>query len=251
MKVRKESEKGLPASSNEVYPRIPARKLPLCAKPTRLMKAGRALYFVSLLALTIFSTLALTPSERSAIRTTLESAKTADLPQIAEDLMREAKNADRGETAKMILEYVVVKRPGAARLVFTNMLKLYPEIFATVTRGTYEAATFGGDTRREPPARGIQGLQYIAIRQARRDDNPAHVPPPPIPTSEGASSFGAHVSIGARGVFPRSRGAAAGPATGLVTQSNTPINTSTGGNGNGTFIGLVAIPAQNPICICY
>jgi hypothetical protein len=47
------------------------------------------------------------------------------------------------------------------------------------------------------------------------------------------------------------RGAAAAPATATVTQSNTPINTSTGGNHNGSFSGATATPAGNPAIIDY
>jgi hypothetical protein len=203
------------------------------------MKAARAIYSFALLALTLLSTVALTPSQRSAIRTALESAKSAELPQVAETLMSDANVGDRRETAKIILEYVIAKRAAAVRPVFASLSKLYPEAFVAVLHTDHRIFA-----AHEPLA---SGLQMIPIHQSR--PNIPLPPTPPLPTLNGTSSSHGGSASSSSGVLPgrilTPRGALSGPTTALVTQSKTPINTTAGGNGDGTFNGAAATPANS------
>jgi hypothetical protein len=196
---------------------------------------------ICLWGLTLLPVFALTPLQRSAARTALESAKTVELPEVAETLMREAKAGDRAEMARIILEYVIAKRAAAAHAVFASMSKLYPDTFVAVAASRSNS--------REPIARPIRDLQFIPTRVERRAQStvpPPNVPTPPIPVFDVGSSSGS-VPVMRRGapigiVYPRSGSAA--PATGIVIQSSTPINQFEGGDGTGTFAQAAAIPAS-------
>jgi hypothetical protein len=200
----------------------------------------KLLLSICLWGLTLLPAFGLTTSQRSAMRTTLESAKTAELPEVAETLMREAKASDRSEIARIILEYIVAKRAAAAHAVFASMSKLYPDTLVSVAASKSKS--------REPVVRPIHALQFIPTRVERQmvqSVTPPNAPTPPIPVIEGESSSGS-VSVMLRtvpvGIVHRPSEAVA-PATGIVTQSNTPINQFAGGRGDGTFIGALAIPA--------
>jgi hypothetical protein len=210
------------------------------------MKTCRGFLFVALLVCwSILSSQALTAPQRSAIRTALESAKTVELPRIAETLMCEAKDSDRAETAKMILDYVITKRVAAARAVFAGMSKLYPQTFVAVAPTT--------DFMSRSEALAAQPPLLIGIRQPPQpsDLRPIARPPLPVPQAGDVIRVGPpNRNIGAVNPGGVPRGAANTVPTAPVTQSNIPINTTSGGNGSGTFSGIVAIPAGSNPCTC-
>ena len=210
------------------------------------MPISRTLAAVAVAFMVAFNSFALTPVEATVIRSALEASKAAELPRTAEVLLREAAKGERAETARVILKFVSAKRASASASVLAALRKVYPTMFVVsrpvVTRSFAERVAGG---------RRITDLGNLGGRFPQRPNgfpNRFATPPvPPTPALPEIGSSGAGSVLVGGDVIPI-------PAIGVaqstvlmvvVTQSNQPINTIAGGNGTGSFEGMIAIPANS------
>ena len=190
-----------------------------------------------LVALTLAapSAFAITSAQAKAIKKAVTSVPVAEMPAKAAQLVTDASKEDREAVAVTAVRAGIYKSRSSARLMVSAVVKAAPEVAGAVTLAASEMEA------------GQAG--YIAS---------AAISSAPSAKTQIVSSANRGVTLatsagGAASVTPirAFHGAAAAPATATVTQSNNPINSSTGGNHNGSFSGANATPAGNPAIVDY
>jgi hypothetical protein len=192
-----------------------------------------------LVALTLAapSAFAITAAQAKAIKKAVTSVPVTEMPAKAAQLVTDASKEDREAVAVTAVRAGIYKSRTSARLMVSAVVKAAPEVAGAVTLAASEMEA------------GQAG--YIAS---------AAISSAPSAKNQIVSSANRGVTLAAGGGSATSvtplraftpRGAAAVPATATVTQSGTPINTTTGGNHNGSFTGATATPAGNPVIVDY
>jgi hypothetical protein len=187
------------------------------------------------LAMVAPSAFAITAAQTKAVKKAVTSVPVAEMPAKAAQLVTEASKEDREAVAVTAVRAGIYKSRSSARLMVSAVAKAAPEVAGAVTKAASEMEA------------GQAG--YIAS---------AAISAAPTAKTEIITSANQGVTLSAGGATQITpvrtftpRGAAAAPATAPVTQTQTPINTTSGGAGNGTFTGATATPAGNPQVVDY
>jgi len=173
------------------------------------------------------------------------------MPAKAVELVKQASKEDREEVAVTAVRAGIYKSRAAARLMVSAVVKAAPEVAGAVTMAASElesgqAGAIAGAAISAAPAskNQIVASANYGIRMAGD----------PSSSSSLHGNLATHpVILAPSGVqpVPHLRGAAAAPVSAPVTQSNTPINTTSGGVGNGTYTGATATPESGPTVVSY
>lgn len=186
------------------------------------------------LAMTAPTAFAITKAQEKAIKKAVTSVAVAEMPAKAAQLVSESKKEDREAVAVTAVRAGIYKSRASARLLVSAVVKAAPDVAGAVTKAA---------TEMEPGQAGFIASAAISAAPASKTD---------IVTSANRGVI--PVGGGSQVTPPRAftpRGSAAAPATAPVTQSNTPINQTSGGNGSGSFSGATASPAGNPTVVDY
>jgi hypothetical protein len=217
--------------------------------------------FIVALASAAPSAFAITSAERIAIKKAVTSVPVAEMPAKAAQLVKDSKDADREGVAVAAVRAGIYKSRSSARLMVSAVVKAAPEVAAAVTReaSEMEAGQAGSIASAAISAAPTSAKNDIVIAANRgvtmasggsttigstSAATPTTAPSPVVLRSSGISSSSGFTGLSGRG-------AATAPASAPVTQTQTPINTTSGGSGNGTFTGAGATPAGNPVIVDY
>jgi hypothetical protein len=191
-----------------------------------------------LVALTLAapSAFAITSAQAKAVKKAVTSVPVAEMPAKAAQLVTEASKEDREAVAVTAVRAGIYKSRASARLLVSAVVKAAPEVAGPVTLAASEMEAGQAGYIASAAISSAPSAKTQIVSSANRG----------VTLAAGGGSASA---TPVRAFIPR--GAAAAPATATVTQSNTPINPSTGGNGSGSFAGATATPAGNPAIVDY
>lgn len=180
--------------------------------------------FIVALAMAAPSAFALTAAQAKAVKKAVTSVPVAEMPATAAELVKNSTNEDREAVAVTAVRAGIYKSRSSARLMVAAVSKVAPEVAGAVTRAAseMEATQAGGIARAAMSA--APSAKTEIVRQAQ---------------AGASSSVSTPVTMA---TYTRVRGSAQSPATATVTQSNAPINQTSGGAGDGTFTGANATP---------
>ena len=187
------------------------------------------------LAMVAPSTFGITAAQTKAVKKAVTSVPVAEMPAKAAQLVTEASKEDREAVAVTAVRAGISKSRSSARLMVSAVAKVAPEVAGAVTMAASEM---------EASQAGYIASAAISAAPSAKNE---------IVTSANrgvTQSAGGTAQVTPVRTFTP-RGAAAAPATAPVTQSPTPINTTSGGAGNGSFSGATATPAGNPQVVDY
>src|SRR3954471_6325266 len=173
-----------------------------------------------LVALTLAapSAFALSSAQAKAVKKAVTSVPVAEMPAKAAQLVTEASKADREAVAVTAVRAAIYKSRASARLIVSAVVKAAPEVAGAVTLAASEMEAGQAGYIASAAISSAPSAKTQIVSSANRG----------VTLAAGGGSASA---TPVRAFIPR--GAASAPATATVTQSNTPINTSTGGNGSG------------------
>jgi len=201
----------------------------------RMKKLVTIAAFIVAMAMVAPTAFGITAAQTKAVKKAVTSVPVAEMPAKAAQLVTEASKEDREAVAVTAVRAGIYKSRSSARLMVSAVAKVAPDVAGAVTKAAAEMEA------------GQAG--YIAS---------AAISAAPSAKTEIVSSANQGVGLSAGGttqITPvrtfTARRSAAGPATAPVTQSSTPINTTSGGNGSGAFTGATATPAGNPAVVDY
>jgi hypothetical protein len=197
---------------------------------------------------------AITAAQAKAIKKAVISVPVAEMPAKAAELVKDATKEDREAVAVTAVRAGIFKSRSSARLMVSAVVKAAPDVAGAVTMAATEmeseqAGYIAGAAISAAPAskkneiitsvnHGISTANSSLMSFASASSSMSTMPSFVISPTSG------------RSFVPR--GAASGVVTAPVTQSNTPINTTSGGAGNGTFTGASAnTPPQPPQPVDY
>jgi hypothetical protein len=201
------------------------------------------------------SAFAITAAQTKAVKKAVTSVPVAEIPAKAAELVQKASKEDREEVAVTAVRAGILQSRASARLIVSAVVKAAPEVAGAVTMAAAEMDTTqaggvaGAAISAAPSAKnqivasanqGVKMASYAPASATLASHStlaPNYAPPVLMPSVSGSPL---HV-----------RGGAAAPVTAPVTQSNTPINKTSGGVGNGTYTGATATPEQNPTVVSY
>lgn len=184
------------------------------------------------------SALALTTAEVKAAKKAVVSVPLPEMAAKAADMVAKADKKDRTRMAVAVVEAVIFKNRTLASHVVSAVIKVSPESATEVTKAAarLDAAQIAAIVRAATTAAPEQSS---AIRQMASATVSTTAP---VAQSSSAPSRAT-----------RSRTQAAEPAPiGTVDEFGTPINSETGGNGDGSFEGAVVNPVTpDPMPVPY
>ena len=166
------------------------------------------------------SAFAITAAQAKAVKKAVTSAPVAEMPAVAAQLVKDAAKQDREAVAVTAVRAGIYKSRSSARLMVAAVAKVAPEVAGAVTRAASEMEAGQASQIASAAIKAAPSAKNEIVSEANR------VPKPTAPAT-----------------VTRVRGSAQVPATGVVQQSGTPINTTAGGNGSGSFTGATATEA--------
>jgi len=188
-----------------------------------------AALLIAIAALTVTSSQALTSIQIQEIRTAVLSVPVPEMPATAAALVKKANKKDRQAVAITAVRAIVTKHKAAAPLVISAIAKVAPELAPVIAAAGAEIAT--GQAR--------------MIASAAATAAPAHATEVSVAVAKAAPAQSASVVAAVN--RSTSRGSASGgTGSGVVTIVNTPIDTTAGGSGNGTFPLNPPLQAEDP-----
>lgn len=202
---------------------------------------------------------AITAAQSKAIKKAINSVPAPELPATAAELVAKASKEDREAVAVTAVRAAIYKSRSSARLVVSAVVKAAPDMAGPVTLAASEmegaqagliasaAISAAPAAKTEIVSMANQGATLATVGGTSVAANTTAGSTVTVNPSATASTVSSGVS--GRTVVPRV--STATPAGGTVTQSNTPINGSTGGAGNGSFQGASATPAGTPTPVDY
>lgn len=172
------------------------------------------------------SAFAITATQAKAVKKAVTSVPVAEMPAKAAELVSQASKEDREAVALTAVRAAIYKSRASAPLVVSAVVKAAPEFAASVSMAAAEMEA------------GQAGYIAHAASQAA-----------PEAKSEIQASVSRGVETGAltRPSFASTRSAAGGGGGGpTVNNVPNPINLTSGGSGNGSYVGAIAKPTVNP-----
>jgi hypothetical protein len=198
------------------------------------------------------SAFAITAAQTKAVKRAVTSVPVAEIPAKAAELVQQASKEDREEVAVTAVRAGILKSRASARLIVSAVVKAAPEVAGAVTMAAAEtdSTQTGGIAGAAISAAPSAKSQIVA--KANEGMKLSYVPASATMSSHStlAPSYVPPVLL-APSALPHLRGGAAAPASAPVTQSNTPINKTSGGVGNGTYTGATATPETSPTVVSY
>jgi hypothetical protein len=203
------------------------------------------------------SAFAITATQAKAIKKAVSSVPVAEMPAKAAELVKDATKEDREAVAVTAVRAGISKSRTSARLMVSAVIKAAPEVAGAVTMVATEmeseqAGTITSAAISAAPSSSkgeIMSSASHGVYMASGSSSSSHASFSAIPAS--APTVTSPFMLAPSRGFTL-HGGAAGPVTAPVTQSNTPINTTSGGAGNGSFTGAQAnTPSQPPQPVDY
>lgn len=205
------------------------------------------------------SAFAITATQAKAIKKAVSSVPVAEMPAKAAELVKDATKEDREAVAVTAVRAGISKSRSSARLMVSAVIKAAPEVAGAVTMVATEmeseqAGTITSAAISAAPSSSKSEIMSSAshgVYMASGSSSSSHAASfSAIPASSAPTVTSPFMLAPSRGFTLH--GGAAGPVTAPVTQSNTPINTTSGGAGNGSFVGAQAnTPTQPPQPVDY
>lgn len=188
------------------------------------------------LAMAAPSAFALTAAQAKAVKKAVTSVPVAEMPATAAELVKNSTNEDREAVAVTAVRAGIYKSRSSARLLVAAVSKAAPEVAGAVTRAASEMEAGQAGSIARAAISAAPSAKNEIVRSATLAVNPSINPTAPVIT---------------RTATRVTRGSAQSPATATVNQTDTPINTSTGGGGTGTFPATPPEQAPDPVVVDY
>jgi hypothetical protein len=189
---------------------------------------------IAALAISINSAQALTYNQVQQIKKTVLGVPVPEMPAKAAEVVAKAEKKDRQATAVTAVRAIIMKHRAAAPLVISAVSKVAPDLAPALAVAATEVAS--------EQAQVIAHAAATAAPEQAKEINLAvsHVQTGNAPVTANVNATGGLKSANlASATLPtvaqRGSASSGGPSQGTITITDTPINTSTGGNGTGTF----------------
>jgi hypothetical protein len=214
--------------------------------------------FMVAISLACPSAFAITSAQAKAVKKAVTSVSLPEMPAKAAELVKNAAKADREAVAVTATRAAIYKSRSSAPQVVAAISKIAPDLAPAVARAASEMeSNQAGLIARaaSSAAPSAKAEIFSSVNAARSTASTGASTSIQVNTTTTSTS----VSQASTGFAPAGRsgsvrgtmGLAADPVIVNVTTGNSPINTSTGGNGNGDFSGADADPAGEPVIIDY
>lgn len=200
------------------------------------------------------SAYALTAAQATAVKKAVTAVAAPEMPAKAAELVKAASKEDREAVAVTAVRAAIYKNRSTAAAVVAAVAKAAPDLAPAITLAAtqMESQQANAITIAAVAAAPMAKVEIntSAARGVRETISPiSAVPPaftptvlPQAPQTPGKTTPGG---------FEFERPMASGPVIVNVTQSNQPINPTTGGNGDGTFTGGTANPTGTSTPVDY
>lgn len=171
------------------------------------------------------SAFAITATQAKAVKKAVTSVPVAEMPAKAAEIVSQASKEDREAVALTAVRAAIYKSRASAPLVVSAIAKVAPEFAAAVSMAAAE----------------MEAGQASYIVQAA-----SQAVPESKSEIQASVSRGVATSAATRPSFSVTRSGAGQNNNPTVNQSKQPMNTTSGGAGNGTFSGAGALAGGTP-----
>jgi len=198
----------------------------------RIKLTTTAALLVAIAAFTVSSAKALTLAQVQGVKNTVLGVPVPEMPAKAAELVKAADKKDRQAVAVVAVRAIVAKHRAAAPLVISAVAKAAPDLAAFVAVAAAE----------------VVHEQAPMIARAAVASSPSLASEIKQAVSVAVPAQAALVASSVNSM--NIRGLAGEPTPeGNITISTLPINSDTGGAGNGRFPNQPPIPAQDPVIL--
>lgn len=200
------------------------------------------------------SAFAITAAQAKAVKKAVTSVPVAEMPAKAAELVQSASKEDREDVAVTAVRAGILKSRSSARLIVSAVVKAAPEVAGAVTMAAAEMdSTQAGGIAGAAISSAPSSAKSTIVASANQGVKMASFTPATstVATHSSISTVSAPVILAPSYSGVTVRGGAAAPVGGQVVSGNTPINTTSGGNGSGTYTGATATPQSSPTLVDY
>jgi len=190
---------------------------------TQLLPKTALLVALSMLVGT--SSYAFTAAQAKAVRKAVMSVPVPEMASKAVELTLQAEKQDREVTAVTAVRAIVFQHKSAAPAVVATVSKAVPEVAAAVAAAAAELS-------RTEAANIAQAASVAAPEQKQNISAAVNQSLAPVASPTPRLSV---ASTSTEGVSNRGSGDVGGTSSGQIVTGTQPINTQTGGRGDGTF----------------
>jgi hypothetical protein len=234
-----------------MIPGVNGEQSDLNMKINKLVTTAAVIVALSMITPSAF---AITAAQAKAVKKAVSSVPVAEMPAKAAELVKQASKEDREDVAVTAVRAGILKSRTSARLIVSAVVKAAPEVAGAVTMAASEMdSTQAGGIAGAAISSAPSSSKSTIVASANQGVRMASVPTTATTTTFASHSYSANLapSVSESPIIRISRGSSAAPVTAPVTQSNTPINTTSGGVGNGTYTGATATSETSPTVVDY